>query len=261
MSDVPMDPPEVTEGNAAAAWYARPITWITGAVVVAVVVLLIVVLSSDDDDDAEADSSTTTTAVEETTTTVEETTTTVAGPAPVDIAQSPLRADLVRSDPTDNDMPFEDGEVEAHWYQSDGTYVVVYAGWDATQGEPQCPGSLYTPEADSEFEFISNSPQAEGACEPESRYPLVIPLDDAMGVRVCGSLVVNHTIIPVLNDDGTMRDGEIYATVERIIDNGFVSSFGSVEIAGTVVAELDTMAAAYSVPGGWLPDGATTATC
>jgi hypothetical protein len=277
MSDVPMDPPPDAEDTAPVAWYARPITWIIAAVIVAVVISLIVVLSSDDDDgdDVETDSLTTSTTVEgttttvegttttvaETTTTVEETTTTVEGPPPVEIAESPLRADLVRADPTDFDMPFEDGDVEAHWYQWDGTYVVVYAGWDATRGDPQCPGSLYAPGPDSEFEFISSSPQAEGACEPESRYSLIIPLDDPMGVRVCGTLVLNHTIIPVSNDDGTLREGELYGTVERIVDNGFVSSYGSVEIAGTVVAELDTTAASYSVPDGWLPDGATSVTC
>jgi hypothetical protein len=204
----------------------------------------------------------TTTTVAETTTTVAETTTTVAGPEPVEVAESPLIADLVRADSTDNEMPFEDGEVEAQWYQSGGTYVVVYAGWDATQGEPQCPGSsIFSPDLDPQFGFISNSPQAPGACDPEDRYPLIIPLDDPMGVRVCGTLVLNHTIIPVLNDDGTMRDGDLYAGVERIVADDFVSSYGSVAIAGAVVAELDPMAAAYSVPDGWLPDGATTVSC
>lgn len=213
-----------------------------------------------------APESTTTVAPESTSTVAPEPTTTVAEPTTVPspdavtIAPSPLQADLVRADPSEHEMPFVDGEVQAHWYQSGGTYVVVYAGWGSAAGEPQCPGSsIYTP--GGEFAFISNSPQVDGVCEPADRYPLIIPIDDPLGVRVCGPLVLNHTIIPVTNDDGSMRDGEIYATVERIVDNGWVSSYGSVAINGVVVPELDTTAAAYSVPEGWLPGGATTATC
>jgi hypothetical protein len=155
-------------------------------------------------------------------------------------------------------MPFEDGEAESHWYQWNGTYVIVYAGWDASRGDPMCPGSsAFT----SQFGFISNSPQVAGACEPTDRYPNLIPLNDPMGVRVCGTLVLNHTIIPVLNDDGTPLEGDLYGTVERIFEGGFVSAFGAVTANAEITTELDPLAAAYSVPEGWLPDGATTVTC
>ncbi len=289
MSDAPPPPPPPppageTGASTTAAWYARPLTWVIAAVAVIAVVVVVVLLSGDDDTETEASSTTdveqttttveesTTTTVEETTTTVEEsttttveeTTTTVVDVVPVKIDESPLRADLLRADPTDYEMPFEDGEVEAHWYQWDGTYVVVFAGWDATKGDPQCPGSSIL-NADDEFEFLSSSPTAEGACEPEDRYldggVELIAIDDPMGARVCGSLVLFHTIIPVLNDDGTPREGALWASVERIFEGGFVGSNSDVAINGTAVAELLPTAEAYSVPAGWLPDGQTVAIC
>ena len=56
-------------------------------------------------------------------------------------------------------------------------------------------------------------------------------------------------------------EGDLYGTVERIFDGGFVSSFGNVAADGNAVDELDPGAPAYQVPEGWLPDGATTVTC
>jgi hypothetical protein len=112
-----------------------------------------------------------------------------------------------------------------------------------------------------EFEFISNSPQADGACEPTDRYAEIIPLDDPMGVRVCRTLVLNHTNIPVLDDDGTPLEGDLYGTVERIHEGGFVAAFGSVTANAGATTELDPLAPAYAVPAGWLPGGATDVTC
>ena len=88
------------------------------------------------------------------------------------IEPSAVSAPLNRYDQADVDMPFEDGDVEAHWYTWGTDYVVVFAGWDATQGDPQCPGNSLSTEAG--FGFVSNSPTTEGSCDPEDIYPNVI---------------------------------------------------------------------------------------
>ena len=87
----------------------------------------------------------TTMTVATTTTTLPATTTTALvtpdRPKVPVIVPSEVSATLIRYDESGAAMPFGDGEVEAHWYTWDAFYVVVFAGWDAGEGEPQCPGS------------------------------------------------------------------------------------------------------------------------
>ena len=156
-------------------------------------------------------------------------------------------------------MPFEDGEVEAHWYTWGSEYVVVFAGWDASQGDPQCPGNSLN--ADGGFQFVSNSPTTPGSCDPEGNYPNVIPIDDRKGARVCGTLVIYDTIIPVLDDQGDPRTGTLYGTVERVVDGQFAGATSMAAADLFAAADLNPNAAAYTVPAGWLPDGATEVVC
>jgi hypothetical protein len=130
-------------------------------------------------------------------------------------------------------MPFEDGDVEAHWYTWDGNFVVVYAGWDVTTGEPQCPGnSLQT---GSDFQFISNSPTQDGSCDSEgfaSSASTIVPVDGdyPSGARVCGTLVIYRTIIPTTDDSGAPTAGFLYGTVEQEIGGEFVGATGAAEV-------------------------------
>jgi hypothetical protein len=155
-------------------------------------------------------------------------------------------------------MPFEDGDVEANWYVWNGRLVVVYAGWDATVGEAQCPGNSV--QIAGEFKFVSNSATAAGACDPEDEYPQVLPPTSADGARLCGGLVIYQTIIPT-SDNGAPLAGTVFAGVERFVDGDFVGSTGTADLGTATLAELDPDADAYSVPDGWLADGSTEVTC
>ncbi|MGI9604038.1 MAG: hypothetical protein ACR2QE_19300 [Acidimicrobiales bacterium] len=273
----------------AKAWYQKPATWIIVALALLAVVIAAVIASNNDDDEtAGTDSATTTVAApttsstpgetttsapaetttsapgetttsapaETTTTAAPETTTVAPGPETVAIEASSVNASVNRYAGTDDDFPFVDGDVEAHWYTWDGFYVVVYGGWDATAGDPFCPGNSLN--MGGSFDFISNSPTFDGSCDPEDRFPNLVD-DDTTGARVCDTLVLYRTIIPVEDDAGDPITGQLYGTIERVSGDGFVGATGVAEISA--VAELDPEADAYSVPEGWLPGGATEVTC
>ena len=92
-------------------------------------------------------------------------------------------------------------------------------------------------------------------------YPNVIPIDDRSGARVCGALVIYNTIIPVLDAQGEPQIGTLFATVERVVDGQFVGATSTAEANFGATVDLDPNAAAYTVPDGWLPDGATEVVC
>ena len=292
MTDVPNPPeegepavPESTASAGAAAWYTRPVFWIVAVVAVILIIVLIVVLADDDDDDDDADTNDFTTSVTDSTTTVPDSTTTAADATttvpdttttaadttttvpdtteppettvppsvePVVVERSGVVGDFQRYQP-DDDLPFEDDEIEAHWYTWDETFVVVYAGWEATEDNPFCPGnSLQTATG---FEYISNSPTHEGGCDPEESGPSLIPIDAALGARVCEGLVVYRTTIPLVDDLDAPTEGVLYGSVERAVNDGYIGATSMAPVdAETVLTELDPTADAYSIPEGWLPD-------
>ena len=89
-----------------------------------------------------AAAATTTTAAATTTaaptTTAPATTTTAA--APVAVPATPIIGFLEPYSPGGADL-FPPGSVEAHWYQWDGLYVVLYRGFDASDGTQICAGN------------------------------------------------------------------------------------------------------------------------
>ena len=294
MSDTPEGTPtpdDGTIGDAAAAedkaWHQNPMVWgVAALAAILAVVIIAVAVSSSDDETAATDAITSTTAPSSSTTVSNSTTgpagsttaapttsaapettaapttsaapetTATAGPEAVVIEASPVSADVLRYAGTDADFPFVDGDVEANWYTWNDHYVVVYAGWDATSGEPFCPGNSVN--IGGAFDFISNSPTTEGSCDPEDVFPNLV--DDAdFGARVCDTLVLYRTIIPIDDDAGAPIAGQLYGTIERYADGAFVGATGVADIAAVV--ELDPTADAYAVPDGWLPDGATEVVC
>jgi hypothetical protein len=163
----------------------------------------------------EAESSTTTAA--ETTTTVEETTTTVeteetpAATSEAGIPETPVatflnQAYLFGSEqgPASTDqLPFPVNTVTAHWYQSDGFYVVVYGALAPEQ--MLCPGNSI--QTSSGFEFVSNAPLGGADC---SFAPVVAEAPN--GVVTCNRVVSYVTLIPA----GT--EGNLFGTVEMMTD-------------------------------------------
>ncbi len=121
---------------------------------------------------------------------------------------------------------FQAGSVEAHWYQWDGLYVVLYRGFNALLGEPICAGSSINA-ADGRFENISNSPHEGTAAEICDGVPKLA--DAPSGVYSCGALLYYLTEIP------TETVGQVWGTLE-IVKEGRAegqSSTAETDIAST----------------------------
>ena len=152
-----------------------------------------------------AAAATTTTAAAETTTTAggEETTTTELTAAVVPATTT--IASLEPYGPGDGPHMFPPGSVEAHWYQWDGKYVVLYRGFDAAAGQEICAGnSILVLGAGSMH--ITNSPYLNGADAICIGAATILEPPD--GVQVCGSLLYYLTAIP------TDQNGILYGTME-----------------------------------------------
>ena len=289
MSDTPTPPDDgaaAGEPGDETPWYSKPTTWVV--LVLLLAALLAVFLLANDDDSGSEDvatpssssSTSSSTTPSSTSTSVPGATTTTLsagdtggdtgsdtgdtgsggdpGATPVAISESAVKAPLTFYPDSEGELPFEDGAVEANWYTWDGRYVVVYAGWDHTAGDPQCPGNSLEI-APQEFDFISNSPSGDGGCDPEDAFPNLVSGDDE-GARVCEGLVLYRTIIPLEGDGGTPSAGNLYGSVERAVEGGYVGATSAVAIGSGTIGELDFTADAYTVPDGWL-DGTTEVTC
>ena len=112
---------------------------------------------------------------------------------------------------------FPEGSVQAHWYQWDGVYVVLYRGYDATLPSGLCPGNSI--ETGGAFANISNSPwpsTATSACEGA----LAIAAEGSMS---CGPLLYYVTDIP------TTTVGNLWGSIELQTGAGFIgqTTFGT----------------------------------
>ena len=281
MSDTPpSDTPTPSEGAPGdeTPWYSKPTTWI--ALVVLLGALLAIFLLTNDDDSSDdvatvasssstsstSSTSTSTSTPASTSTTTPASTTTTAegtdtgeepGTTPVAISESAVKGVLAYYPDSEGQLPFDDGAVEANWYTWEDQFVVVYAGWDATTGDPQCPGNSV--ENGGAFDHISNSPSGDGGCDPESAFPNLVSGDE--GARVCDGLVLYRSIIPVADDAGTPTTGNLYGSIERAVESGYVGATSMAAIDSGTIGELDFTADAYTVPDGWLADGRTEVTC
>ncbi|MFQ5945055.1 MAG: hypothetical protein ACE5NC_02245, partial [Anaerolineae bacterium] len=104
----------------------------------------------------------------------------------------------------DSELPAAPGSVEAHWYTSGGRYVVAYVGLDLGESGPTCPGnSILTAQG---FEFVSNAPTEEGACEGFT----TLSADPLVGPRVCQEIVLYVTAIP------SDEEGTLFGTLEAL---------------------------------------------
>jgi hypothetical protein len=153
-----------------------------------------------------------------------------------------------RVPPRSNELPVPIGSVVAHWYRSDGIYVVVFAGLDLDETGPLCPGSSI--QTDAGFEHVTNAPTRGRACEGARH--LASPTD---GVRTCGPLVLYITEIP------ENTKGDLFASVERYENKGqIVGVTGVVDADMSKAPEIDPEADGYTVPQG-LVEGTTEVTC
>jgi hypothetical protein len=106
------------------------------------------------------------------------------------------------------DLPVPPGSVEAHWYRSEGRYVVAYVGLDLSATGPMCPGNSI--QTDQGFQFVSNAPTADGACQGFG----TLTDDPEVGPIDCQGTVLYVTAIP------SDLQGTLYGTLEQLADEG-----------------------------------------
>ena len=134
---------------------------------------------------------------------------------------------------------FPPNSVEAHWYQWDGRYVVLYRGYDATDMTGICPGNSI--EVSQAFSNISNSPypsSASAACEGAG-----LATEPGAGSFGCGSLLYYVTEIP------TTTVGNLWGSMELSVSGGFIgqTTFGTAtDLANT--PEFEPGLEAYDLP-------------
>lgn len=229
-------------------------------VLVAVGVLAIIGASCSSDDSGEttttaavdtttttSPATTTTTEVPETTTTAAQTeTTVVAGFA---VASTPIAAELQPYSPGGADL-FAPGSVQAHWYQWDGLYVVLYRGFDASDGTPICAGNSI--QEASGFSFVSDSPHNGTVDEICDGVPRVAELPS--GAFSCGSLLYMITEIP------SDTVGNLYGTLEIVQAGAADGQTSAVTGDISVTPEFEPGLTSYDLPATTV-DEAGTVTC
>jgi hypothetical protein len=227
---------------------------IAAAAIVAVILLLVLLGGGDDDTAA----TTTTTTVSQTTTTTvapSTTTTTAAGttttieppPSGTGVPETPVVAVLEAYNEPGTEL-FSPGTVEAHWYQWDGLYVVLYRGIDADAVSPLCPGNSIEV-TEGEFLHVSNSPIGATADEICVGVPRLAQGES--GASACGALLYYITEIPI------EADGTLYGTIEVNDGSGFAgqTSRAATDIAST--PEFVPFQVAYTLAPSGVDDGGT----
>jgi hypothetical protein len=144
---------------------------------------------------------------------------------------------------------FPSESVEAHWYQWDGLYVVLYRGFDASDGTPMCPGNS-TADAAGAYTSISNSPhngEADAICDIAPKIA-----DAPSGAYAC------DTLLYYLTEISTSAEGTLWGTLELL--NGAIAGHTSVtpiDLANTPDFEpgLDT----YDLPASGVDAGGVIA--
>lgn len=182
-----------------------------------------------------------------TTTTVPATTTTAAVTA-FEVPPTPVSATLSAYNEGGEGL-FDSGSVEAHWYQWDGFYVVLYRGLVAAATGPLCAGnSIRTATG---FEFISNSPVPVGHDANAVCVDVPSLASGDHGTIQCGSLVAYLTDIP------TTAEGALFGTVEFNDGSGFIGHTSSVQSDIANTPEFDPGAVAYNLPPTGVDEGGT----
>ncbi len=144
-------------------------------------------------------------------------------------------------------VPAVTDEVKVYFNNgTDGTIVAIYHGPGLADPSGLCPGnSLAT---GTGFEFVSNAPAAEGACEG---FPTALG-----SVRVCtGNVWLYNTMIP--NDSL----GDLYGSLERGAEGGGFEGQTAVATNSPGTPEIDYTADAYTITAMFTADGSTEIFC
>ncbi len=233
----------------------RPWLWVAIAAGVVALIALGIVLFGGDDDDVGTTTTTTegtsTTTVGSTTTTIEATTTTTSAQTTTTqavttttlsafaVPTTPVIAALAPYPPEEEGAALTPTPVEAHWYQYEGLYVVLYRGLNASSETPLCPGNSIQDEGGS-FSFVSSSPFLGTAEEVCNQAPRIA--EPPSGAYACGSLLYYLTEIP------TDNEGTLFGTLEVSTDAGFIGQTGQVAADLAVTPEFTPEQTAYELP-------------
>jgi hypothetical protein len=191
----------------------------------------------------------TTTTAAPTTTTAAPTTTASSGVA---VPATPV-VGVLQPYPTGGTELFPAGSVEAHWYQWDGLYVVLYRGFDATADIPTCPGnSILLPT--NQFDSISNSPHLGTADELCPDAPRIA--ESPSGTYTCGTLLYYVTEIP------TASEGNLWGTIEVKAGDGYIGQTTAPTGTPTDLAntpQFEPGLTAYELPASSVDEGGVVA--
>ncbi len=131
---------------------------------------------------------------------------------------------------TNDDLPFELGSIDVHWYKTDAFVVAVYDGLDPNSTEYLCPGNSILTNAG--FEHVSNAAVPGADCS--NSFGTIDSVPGVSGGQLCNGLVSYITMIPA----GT--DGELFGTVEIYPPSGrFVGATGTVVVTGADLPDID----------------------
>lgn len=181
-------------------------------------------------------STTTTKAPTTTTTTLTETTTT-AGIEAAMVQTTPVVGLLDPYNAAGEGL-FPAGSVEAHWYQWEGLFVVLYRGFDATDGSSICAGNSVLVPGEG-FARITNSPHNGGVDEICVGAAKIA--EAPAGVYACDSLLYYVTEIP------TDSEGTLWGTLE-IGDGEWAGHTSETPIDVASTPEFDPGLPAYELP-------------
>ncbi len=170
-----------------------------------------------------------TTTVPATTTTPPTTTTTTTEAPVLDLPDSPVvaalggqsltyKVDMATStglDFTEDELPAPPGVAEVRWYTYQDRYVVAFSGFDASQAGPLCPGASILTAAG--FEFVSNAPTEEGACEG---FP-TLTTDPIVEARICQGTLFYVTLV------SNELQGTLYGSLEALAEPGILIGMSS----------------------------------
>jgi hypothetical protein len=177
------------------------------------------------------------------TTTTEAPTTTASAGAVVD--PTPIIAELQPYNEQGAEL-FPGGSVQAHWYQWNGLYVILYRGFDAADGSPICAGNSI--QESSGFTHISNSPHGGTAEEICNGVPKLA--EEPSGAYSCGSLLYYLTEIP------TETAGNLFGTLEIVEDNASTVYGQTSAVTASIDAtpEFEPGLTAYDLPSSTVDD-------
>ncbi len=211
-----------------------------------VVALALVWAACGDDDatDTQAPASSTSTAAPATTQPPPTTTTTTAAPTttttepPAALPESSIvslvdggyKFGTVQGPATSDDLPFDLGSIEVHWFRAGDRMVAVYIGLDLDATGPLCPGnSIFTGPG---WEHITNAPSPGADC---TGAPTIIDsVPGVSGVQTCNGLVSYITDIP------SDLDGDLFGSVEIYDPAGaHTGASGFVVTVAADVPEID----------------------